>query len=42
MTVLASSNPSPTGRIEVGEIVNLWRQAELIGTRSADDMMGRS
>jgi CHAT domain-containing protein len=42
MTVLASSNDSPTGRIEVGEIVKLWRQAELIGTRSADDVMGRS
>lgn len=42
MKILASSNDSPTGRIEVGEIVALWREAERIGTRTADDMMGRS
>lgn len=42
MTVLASTNDSPTGRVEIGEIVSLWKQAEIIGTRSADDIMGRS
>ncbi len=42
MTSLASSSDSPTGRIEVAEIVRLWRQAEIIGTRSADNAAGRS
>ncbi|HWB77689.1 MAG TPA: CHAT domain-containing protein [Nannocystaceae bacterium] len=42
MNVLASSTDSPTGRIEIAEIIGLWKQAELIGTRSADDIMGRS
>lgn len=42
MTVLASTSDSPTGRIEIAEIMRLWKQAELIGTRSADDLMGRS
>lgn len=42
MTLLASSNDSPTGRVEIGEIVKMWQQAELIGTRTADDVGGRS